>query len=524
MMISKKHIYTILVIIVVGFGVSIGVFFDRDISEEIVDFVQVGREARIYPDYSSIVIPTNIVSMNFTVREDGEFYCVRIGSSKGNEIEVFSRTGKILIDESKWSSLLKQNKGEILFIDVFCKDKDGKWLRYDAIRNTIAREEIDGYLVYRKIHPGYRTWHDIGIYQRELGSYAESVVLDNSYFKGGCLNCHTFCNNKTDKMLIGLRSAKYGSSELIVNNGEVNKIGTKFGYTSWHPSGKIAVYSLNKVYQLFHHSRKDEYRDVIDIDSALAYYDVESVKVKRCEHLSKKDRLETYPAWSSNGKYLYYCSAPIKWSTSAIEEISQEMVKGVKYDLMRISYDVKQDNWGEPEVVVSAEESGKSSLEPRVSPDGRWLLFCMCEYSCFPVYQPSSDLYMIDLGSRRANGKFVYRKLNMNSEMSESWHSWSSNSRWIAFSSKRMHGSFTRTYFSYIDVNGIASKPFVLPQKDPGYYEGCLRTFSMPELVVEPVRTTKETLGKVVRGKVDKIVDIPISSATIKNEEWQERE
>jgi len=349
-------------------------------------------------------------------------------------------------------------------------------------------------------------------------------VLDNSYFKGGCLNCHAFCNNKTDKMLIGLRSGKYGSSELIVNDGQVNKIGTKFGYTSWHPSGKIAVYSLNKVYQLFHHARKNEYRDVIDIDSALAYYDVESVKVKRCAHLSKKDRLETYPAWSSDGKYLYYCSAPIKWSTSTIEEVTQEMVEGVKYDLMRISYDVKRDNWGEPEVVVSAEESGKSSLEPRVSPDGQWLLFCMCDYSCFPVYQPSSDLYMIDLESERADGKFVYRKLDVNSEASESWHSWSSNSRWIAFSSKRMHGPFTRTYFSYVDVNGVASKPFVLPQKDPGYYEGCLRTFSVPELVIEPIRTTKEALGKVVRGKIDKVVYVPISSATIKNEQWQERE
>ena len=521
---SKNYIYTIPLLIVVAIGLGIGMFFERDISEDIVDFMQVDREARIYPDYSSIVIPANISPMNFAVREDGELYCVRISSSKGGRIELFSKTGNIVIGQAQWSNLLKQNKGGKLEIDIYCKGKDGKWLQYDTIRNTIADEEIDGYLVYRKIHPGYRTWRDVGIYQRQLGSYAESVVLDNSYFKGGCLNCHAFCNNKTDKMLIGLRSGKYGSSELIVNDGEVNKIGTKFGYTSWHPSGKVAVYSINKVYQLFHYARKAEYRDVIDIDSALAYYDVESVKVKRCAHLSKKDRLETYPAWSSDGKYLYYCSAPIKWLTSEMEKITQEMVEGVKYDLMRISYDVKRDKWGEPEVVVSAEESGKSSLEPRVSPDGRWLLFCMCDYSCFPVYQPSSDLYMIDLGSGGANGKFEYRKLDVNSEVSESWHSWSSKGRWIAFSSKRMHGSFTRTYFSYVDVNGVASKPFVLPQKDPGYYERCLRTFSVPELVIEPVRTTKETLGKVVRGKIDKVVYVPISSATIKNEEWQERE
>jgi len=112
----------------------------------------------------------------------------------------------------------------------------------------------------------------------------------------------------------------------------------------------------------------------------------------------------------------------------------------------------------------------------------------------------------------------------VNSRVSESWHSWSSNSRWIAFSSKRSQGVFTHTYFSYVNANGVASKPFVLPQKDPGYYERCLRTFSVPELAVEPVRATKETLGKVARGKIDKIVYVPITSATIKNQAWNERE
>jgi len=521
---SKKYIYAILAILIVMIGIGIGAFSEGDRSEEIVEFVEVDREARIYPDYSSIVIPPNIAPMNFTVREDGELYCVKIRSGSSGQIEVFSKTGKIVIDPGLWSRLLEQNRGQKLEIEVFCKSKDGKWARYHTIHNKIAREGIDGHLVYRKIHPGYRTWGDVGIYQRELSSYAESVVLDNRYFNGGCLNCHAFCNNRTDKMLIGLRSGKYGSNELIVNNGEANKIGTKFGYTSWHPSGKIAVYSLNTVYQLFHHARKEEYRDVIDIDSALAYYDVESERVKRCEHLSKKDRLETYPAWSDDGIYLYYCSAPITWPTNQVEEVTQEMIQGVKYDLMRIRYDLTKDTWGEPEVVVSAEESGRSSLEPRVSPDGRWLLFCMCDYSCFPVYQPSSDLYMIDLERGQTNGKFVYRKLDVNSEASESWHSWSSNSRWIAFSSKRMHGSFTRIYFSHVDTNGISSKPFVMPQKDPDFYEACLRTFSVPELVTEPVRITKETLGKVVRGKVDKVVDVPISSATIINKTWQERE
>ena len=117
--------------------------------------------------------------------------------------------------------------------------------------------------------------------------------------------------------------------------------------------------------------------------------------------------------------------------------------------------------WGHAETVLSAEQTGLSILLPRVSPDGRFLLFCMCRYGCFPVYQPSSDLYMMDLATGR------YSRLAINSEYSESWHSWSSNSRWIAFSSKRQGGLFTRTYLSYVDDDGTAYKPFVLPQRDP---------------------------------------------------------
>ena len=523
-MMTGKRISAIGAICAGAIGLGLYVSFARDMREEITDVVPVGRMACLFPDYRSIVIPANIAPLNFAVREEGELYCARIRNLKGGLIEAFSRTGKIVLDEGQWRRLLGQNKGATLEIDVFCKDKAGQWHQYETIRNTIASEGIDGHLVYRKIHPGYRISGDVGIYQRELGSYAESVVLDGNYFKGGCLNCHAFCNRKTDKMLVGLRSGKYGSSELMVNDGVAKKIGTKFGYTSWHPSGKLAVLSLNKVRQLFHHARGAEYRDVLDIDSALAYYEVDSGKMKRCEPLCRKDRLETYPAWSADGTYLYYSSAALPWSPSEVEDVTPEMIASVKYDLMRISYDLERDKWGEPEEVVCAEESGKSALEPRVSPDGRWLLFCMCDYSCFPVYQPSSDLYLIDLEQARGQGTFVYRKLDINSDASESWHSWSSNSRWIAFSSKRMHGAFTRIYFSYVDTDGTASKPFVLPQKDPAYYESCLRTFSVPELVVEPVRMTKEALGKVVRGRVGGEVAMPITSATIKAEAWQERE
>jgi hypothetical protein len=134
----------------------------------------------------------------------------------------------------------------------------------------------------------------------------------------------------------------------------------------------------------------------------------------------------------------------------------------------------------------------------------------MCRYGCFPVYQPSSDLYLMDLATKQ------YRKLGINSKFSESWHSWSSNSRWIAFSSKRQDGLFTRTYLSYIDSEGTAHRPFVLPQQDPTYYDSLLETYSVPELVKGPVTASKSRLAHAARAKPSVAPDIPITGASPK--------
>jgi hypothetical protein len=193
-----------------------------------------------------------------------------------------------------------------------------------------------------------------------------------------------------------------------------------------------------------------------------------------------------------------------------------EQYDQVKYDLVRIAYDIERDAWGTPQTVLSAQDTGQSILEPRISPDGRWLLVCMCRYGCFPVYQQSSDLYLIDLEAAERTGRYEYRRLEVNSDESESWHSWSSNSRWIAFSSKRGNGTFTRTYLSYVDPNGVARKPLLLPQKDPTHYDSCLWTYSVPELTLEPVRVAKENLGRVVRGARQVNVQMPVTMATPK--------
>jgi hypothetical protein len=136
----------------------------------------------------------------------------------------------------------------------------------------------------------------------------------------------------------------------------------------------------------------------------------------------------------------------------------------------------------------------------------------MCEYGCFPIYQPTSDLYLLNVES----GK--YERLGINSDRSESWHSWSSNGRWFAFSSKRHDGLLTRLYLSYFDEAGKAHKPVLMPQRDPAFYNSCLKTYSVPELIAELVQVSANALSKAIRSSRGTAVKMPEVSMTRKAE------
>ena len=103
--------------------------------------------------------------------------------------------------------------------------------------------------------------------------------------------------------------------------------------------------------------------------------------------------------------------------------------------------------------------------------------------------------------------RIEYAKLAINSRYSESWHSWSSNSRWIAFSSRRQGGFFTRCYLSFVDRTGKAHKPFVVPHSDPEFYDSFPKSISVPELITGPVPVRAETIARAARSDVAIAVD-----------------
>ena len=463
--------------------------------------VSVNRSPCILPDYRDTVIPPNIAPLNFLVEEPGTHYAVQIRSEQGETIDITSHTSRIIIPQSQWRRLLDANRGRRLFFNVSVRGHDDQWTQFAPIVNTIAAEDIDNYLFYRLMKPIYITYVDMAICQRDVRTYEESVVLSGQSFGKGCVNCHSFAPNHPDRMILHTRSKRDESvmGMIVARKDEVRKVDTRVltrdpesdrgrvtksmaAYTAWHPNGRLAAFSANKFSQFFHAVGVN--RDVFDAESDLAIYHVDSNSVTTTPGISQPNRLETFPAWSPDGRFLYFCSA---------SPLPRERFREVRYDLMRIHYNADSGVWGDVESVLLAEETGLSITEPKVSPDGCWLLFCMSDYGSFPAYQPSSDLYLMDLETKQ------YRRLEINSDRCESWHSWSSNSHWIAFASKRTDGLFARIYFSYIGEEGRAHKPLLLPQEDPTLYDRLIKTYNVPELSPSPAPVKEPDLIQAIR-------------------------
>jgi len=482
--------------------------------ESLQPFTEAHRPARTYPDYSATVIPPNIAPLNLKILEPGRKFCLRVSAAAGSPIEVFCAEGIMRIPPDAWRKLLQANAGGDLRMDIYAKGENG-WVHFDAARNRIAAEGIDPYVVYRYIPPVYAKWDRISLRQRDLRSFDERVLVDNqrSTDPGGktaesaCVNCHTFLNHGTSQMLLHLRPSLRTQipAMILVRQGKAEMVDTRNGpnppaaYISWHPSGKLLAFSRNRLVQVFH-TAGAETREVVDQASDLGLYRVDTGQVEAAPEISRPDRLETFPVWSPDGRYLYFSSAPLLWPDNQSAPLFYDKVQ---YDLTRIAYDPVTGRWGHVETVVAATRLGKSISLAQISPDGRYLMFCGHAYGSFPIFQPSSDLYLVDLKQNAA-----VRKLDeINSDRTDSYHSWSSNSRWVMFSSKREDGMFARFYISHLEADGRFSKPFVMPQEDPTFYGRCLMTFNRPELVREPVTVSATELTRAMNLAVRRPTD-----------------
>lgn len=456
---------------------------------------EIKRAAKIFPEYYNVTLPKNIAPINFIIREPGSKFRVEIAGENGNPVVISQRSPKIKIHIEKWHQLLEANAGKQLNIDIFTFT-DGKWNRFDRISHRISEFPIDPVLVYRLVHATYLKWDKMGIYQRDLTGYGETPIIENSSTGNGCMNCHTFSKNNPAKMAMHFRIVNPGT--LIWNNGKLTKTNTKTDetmsagiYPAWHPDGKHIAFSTGKISPHLT-TRLNKPVDVADKASGLIIYNTENNTVITSPAIST-NRRESMPEWSADGKYLYFTSAP-----EALKG-DQESLLHSRYSLMRIAYDPLADRPGKAEMVIDADSIGKSISMPAASPDGKFMVCALSDYGYFTIFHQNSDLYLIDLETK------ALKKMELNSNTAESHSSWSSNGRWLVFSSKRTDGVLTRPYIAFIDSTGNAHNPFLLPQEDPEIYDLLQANYNRPDLVTGKVELSPIEIRDLVTGVAEKV-------------------
>jgi hypothetical protein len=461
------------------------------------DISETGTLPSIDPDYSGVTIPPNIAPLNFKITEGGTAFLVRFSADSKTIIETGSKNGIISIPERKWKKFLEENKGRDFNIEIYLKDKKNGWSKYNTITNKIAPEPIDPYITYRLLYPGYESWKEIYIKQRSLESFHERSIIENSLVEENCLNCHSYNNNGTsENFLFHIRGSMGGT--YFYSDGDFTKVNLKTKemkngavYPRWHPSGKFVAFSSNKIVQQFH-SALNKKVEVSDLESSLVLYDIDRNEMMDVPLADKELYMDTYPEWSPDGRYLYFCRAP------AVGEIFE--YDSVRYDLCRVPFDPATRKTGKAELVFDASSLNKSVSFPRVSPDGRFLVLTLHAYGCFPIWHKEADLYIIDLQTLKPS------VMELNSDFTDSYHAWSSNSRWLVFSSRRIDGLTTRFFISYIDETGGSGKPFIMPQKDPEFYGRFIKSFNLPEfstleINVNPGKILKSAKGDALQAK-----------------------
>lgn len=467
-------------------------------TESVTDAEKVDRWPDIYPDYVGVTIPADIAPMDFNVEETG---CVKVDvvakGSKQGEIHTLGEWAEWDID--RWRELTRQNIGGSIDFSVRVKTEEGKWKEYRSFKMYVSPYPLDDYgITYRRIRPGYEVGGNIGIYQRDLHSFEEIPMMTETAVPGRCFNCHTA--NRTDPRQLTLQVRGEGGGTLVEKNGRQVWFDTKTdstkaagSYAYWHPDGRYCAYAVNSVHQSFF-TDKDRNLEVYHKFSDVVVLDTETGELLLTP-LLQTSSLEIFPAFSADGKTLYF-------SSSKYCEVPAEYEK-VKCSLCSIGFDAKTGRFGEKvDTLLNGPADDKSYVLARPSYDGRWLMYCTADRCNFPVSQRESDLWLMDLHT----GK-THAVAEVNTKESESYHNWSGNSRWFVFSSKGQDGLHSRAYFASIDDKGHVTKPFLLPQRNPRKYDlDNFDSFNCPDFTKTKVdfdiRTARERIESGKREKV----------------------
>jgi Flp pilus assembly protein TadD len=179
----------------------------------------------------------------------------------------------------------------------------------------------------------------------------------------------------------------------------------------------------------------------------LAYYDRADGKMRALPGADDPRFVQANAVWSPDGSYLLFVRAAARDAypkgRKPAEFANDPNEPRIQYDIYRIPFN--EGRGGRAEPVAGASSNGMSNSFPKVSPDGRWIVFVKSRNG--QLMRPDGELHIVAAQGGEA------RRMRCNTPLMNSWHSFSPNGRWMVFSSKS-RSPYTQMFLTHIDENG----------------------------------------------------------------------
>jgi len=324
---------------------------------------------------------------------------------------------------------------------------------------------------------------------RDIGEPKSRLLLEGLHT---CTNCHSFSRDgKTLGMDVdgpendkGTYAIAPVAPRITIRNEDVITWNSFKGKTAGQntlgflsqvsPDGRYAVTTLNE--EVYVANFKD-YRFLqvfYPTRGILAWYNRESRRMEALPGADDPRFVQTDAVWSPDGKYLVFARAEAKEAypegRKMAEYAGDPNELPIQFDLYRIPFN--EGKGGKPEPIRGAAQNGMSNTFPKISPDGRWIVFVKCRNG--QLMRPDSELWIVPAEGGEA------RRMRSNTSLMNSWHSFSPNGRWLVFSSKS-RSPYTRMFLTHLDEEGRDTPPILIENATAAN-----RAVNIPEFVNIP--------------------------------------
>jgi tetratricopeptide (TPR) repeat protein len=452
----------------------------------------------VYP-LNGTLFPPEIVSPIIIWEEKSEnitSWYVTINTDSENEIiSLFTEQKNWKPSVEQWEKIKHSSVDQNLNITVLGVG-DSKIESGSSVSIRTSRDEVGAPIFFRDVPlPFMHAVKNLGSIRWRLGDISSElpskILLENLPV---CGNCHSFtqdgttmamdvdyANDKGSYIISKIEKDTYLSDDKVITWSDYRQDDRQitFGLLSQiSPDGRYVV-STVKDRSIFVPIDELDYSQLFfPIKGILAVYDRETKKYWSLPGANDPAYCQSNPTWSPDGKYIIFARAEAYHSkeaekyTQAVLPISvaAEFIDGkrdFKYDLYRVPFN--NGKGGKAVPIKGASKNGKSNFFPRISPDGKWLVFTQAKN--FMLLQPDSRLFIIP-----ADGG-TPREMNCNTTTMNSWHSWSPNGKWLVFTSKP-NGPYSELFLTHIDENGNDTPPVLLQNLSIPK-----RTINIPEFV-----------------------------------------